>query len=264
LGGICQDDPVGSRAIRITLVVVVVLLVVGFVADRVAVHVVSDQIATQTQRSQNLPTKPSVSIGGALFLPQVVKGDYRDVNVDVRGLAENGLRVDRVRSHLDGVHVPLSSIIGGDVTKIPVDSLDADVELTYTDINAYLATQNQPGALVTNIQIGAAGSAIKITSTINWGGQSYPFDGTADIGVKPAAFTYTPRELSQGIAGLLPPQLHEEVVKLLTVTVPVEGLPFNLKLTTATVLPDRMRFSAAGTNVIIDTTAITPTPTPAG
>jgi hypothetical protein len=241
----------------------VVLLVLGFVADRVTVRVVSDQIATQTQRSQNLPTKPSVSIGGALFLPQVVRGDYQDVNIDVRGSTEDGLRVDRVRAHLDGVHVPLSSIIGGNVKKIPVDSLDADVELTYPNINAYLATQEQPNALVTGIHIGPAGSAVKITSTLNFGGQSYPFDGTADIGVKPAAFTYTPRELSQGIAALLPPALRDQVIKLLTITVPVEGLPFNLKLTAATVLPDRMRFSAAGKNVILDTTTIAPTSTTA-
>jgi hypothetical protein len=258
LDGICQDDAVGSRTMRVTLIVVAVLLVLGFVVDRLTAHVAADQIATEAQRSQHLPTKPSVSLGGPLFLPQVVAGDYHDVNVDIRGSVQDGLRIDRVRSHLDGVHIPLSSIIGGRVTTVPVDSLDADVELTFADLNAYLAAQNQSGALVSNISVHAAGSAIRISASVNIGGQHYPSEGTADLGVQPGAVTFTPRELSQGIAAILPPGLREQVVKLLTVTVPIVGLPFNLKLTSATVLADRLRFSAAGTNVVLDTTAVTP------
>jgi len=259
----------GSRALRITLVVVVVVLVLGFVADRVTAHVAADQIATEAQRSERLPTKPSVSIGGPLFLPQVVRGDYHDINVDVRGLMEEGLRVDRLRAHLDGVHIPLSDILGGNVSRVPVDTLDADVELTFTDINTYLATQNQPDALVTDIRVGPAGSAIKLMATLHIGGQSIPFGGTADIGVQPAAFTVTPRELGQGLGSLVPPALRDQFASLLTVTVPVQGLPFNLRLTAANVLADRVRFSAAGKNVILDPNAAPPgaavvIPDPAG
>ncbi|ONH30228.1 hypothetical protein BL253_15035 [Pseudofrankia asymbiotica] len=257
----CKDDPVGSRAIRITVGVVVVLLVLLFIGDRVAVRVVSGQIATEAQRSQNLPTKPSVSIGGVLFLPQVVRGDYRDIDIDVRGSVQNGLRVDRVRSHLDGVHIPLSDIIGGDVKKIPVDRLDADVEVTYTDLNAYLAAQGM------KLTVAPAGSAIRIGGTANVFGTDYPVEGTASIGVEPAAFTITPRELAQSVTSVLPPEWHDQIIKLLTVRIPVEGLPFNLKLTAVDVLPDRMRFSAAGEHVILDTTTIpagAATPSPAG
>ncbi|WP_081438340.1 DUF2993 domain-containing protein [Pseudofrankia asymbiotica] len=251
----------GSRAIRITVGVVVVLLVLLFIGDRVAVRVVSGQIATEAQRSQNLPTKPSVSIGGVLFLPQVVRGDYRDIDIDVRGSVQNGLRVDRVRSHLDGVHIPLSDIIGGDVKKIPVDRLDADVEVTYTDLNAYLAAQGM------KLTVAPAGSAIRIGGTANVFGTDYPVEGTASIGVEPAAFTITPRELAQSVTSVLPPEWHDQIIKLLTVRIPVEGLPFNLKLTAVDVLPDRMRFSAAGEHVILDTTTIpagAATPSPAG
>lgn len=243
----------GSRAIRITAIVVVVLLVLLFVADRIANRVVAGQIATEAQRSQNLPNKPSVSIGGVLFLPQVIQGDYHDINIDVRGSVQEGLRIDRLRSHLDGVHIPLSDVIGGNVTKIPVDSLDADVEVTYPDLNRYLAAQGM------KLTVAPADSAIRISGTVNVFGTDYPVEGTASIGVEPAAFTFTPRELAQGVTAVLPPGLRDEVLKLLTIRVPVEGLPFNLKLTAVNILPDRMRFSAAGENVILDTTTITPT-----
>ncbi|WP_307874693.1 LmeA family phospholipid-binding protein [Frankia nepalensis] len=234
-----------------------------FIGDRLAVRVVSDQIASQAQQSQNLPTKPSVSIGGPLFLPQVVRGKYQDIDIDVRGSVQNGLRIDRVRSHLDGLHIPLSDVIGGDVTTIPVDHLDADVEITFTDLNAYLAAQEAQNPQGAKLRVGAAGSAIKIDGTVNVLGAEYPVQGTADMDVEPAAVTFLPRELAQGVASVLPPGLSDEVLKLLTIRVPVEGLPFNLKLTSATVQGDRMRFSAAGENVILDTT-VTPTGTTPG
>jgi|GEM_PF-917263 len=245
----------GSRTIRITVGVVVGVLVLLFIGDRVAARVVSSQIATEAQRSQNLPTKPSVSIGGVLFLPQVVRGNYQDINIDVRGSVQEGLRVERVRSHLDGVHIPLSDVIGGNVTKIPVDSLDADVEVTFTDIDAYLAAQGS------KLTVAPAGTAIRVSGPVNIFGTDYPVEGTAAIGVEPDAFTFTPRELAQNVTAALPPAWHDEIVKLLTIKIPVEGLPFNLKLTAATVLSDRMRFSAAGENVILDTTTV---PTSAG
>jgi hypothetical protein len=60
------------------------------------------------------------------------------------------------------------------------------------------------------------------------------------------------------VAALLPPQWRAAVLQLLTLKVPVEGLPFNLKLTSANVLADRLVFSAAGHDVILDTTRLSP------
>lgn len=240
-----------ARGVKITIAALVAVLLLLYVLDRVAVRVVRDQIATQAQKSENLPTKPSVSIGGPLFLPQVLSGNYRDLDIDIRGSVEDGLRIDRVRSHLDGVRIPLSDIINGDVTKIPVDHLDADVELTFTDLNAYLAAQGS------TLTLSPVGPDIRVSGTIDILGTSYPVDGTAVIDVEPAAVTYLPKELADGLTSILPPDWHDEARALLTIRIPVEGLPFNLELTSATVLPDRMRFSAAGQNVILDTTTMT-------
>jgi hypothetical protein len=41
---------------------------------------------------------------------------------------------------------------------------------------------------------------------------------------------------------------------LLTAKIPVNGLPFNMTLRSATVSPDRLTFAAAGENVVLDTT----------
>jgi hypothetical protein len=253
---------VSSRAVRITVASVVLLLIALFVVDRLSVRYVAGQIAAQAQRSQQLPTKPSVSIGGALFLPQVVGGDYKDIDIDVHGSTANGLRVDRLHAHADGVHLPLSNIVNRDTRQIPVDSLSADVELTFTDLNSYLAEQasltTTQGARATAPKVSSDNGAIKVDSTVNILGTNYPVEVVATMGVEPDAVTFTPRDFSQGVAALLPPQWREAVLQLLTLKVPVEGLPFNLKLTSANALADRLVFSAAGHDVILDTTRLGP------
>jgi hypothetical protein len=267
----------GGRAVRITAVVVVLVLVLLFVLDRLAARLVAQEVATQTQTSQHLATKPSVSIGGGLFLPQVASGDYRDIDIDVRGANANGLRVDDMHAHLDGMHLPLSEILNRDVRTIPVDNLTADVTLTFTDLNAYLAAQSAATAAQQGVQAGAPprvsadNGGIRVDSTVVIVGASYPVEVVADMGVEPNAVTFTPRGFAQGVAALLPPQWRDAVMKLLTLTVPVQGLPFNLKLTAATVQPTGLRFTAAGQHVILDTTQlqqpgglVTPSPTAGG
>lgn len=240
------------------LVTIVVALLLFVVLDRVAVRVVAAQIATRAQQTEHLPTRPAVSIGGTLFLPQVATGRYRDVNVEIRGLRQADVRIDRVRTHLDGVRIPLSTIVRGQVTRIPVDQLDADVELTFADMNAYLASQGSALRISKADAGSGSGSAILVQGTVSILGSDYPVSGTADIGVLPAAVTFQPRELSEGVAAVVPPALRQLALSLLTVRVPVDGLPFNLQLRSATVAPDRMRFSAAGHDVVLDTTTVPP------
>ncbi|WP_338083954.1 DUF2993 domain-containing protein [Candidatus Frankia nodulisporulans] len=223
-------------------VIVVVLLGLLLAVDRITPRVVAGQIATQAQRSEGLATKPDVSLGGFPFLTQVLHGDYRDVRVDVRGQVEQGLRVDQLHAELVGVRVPLADVLHGDVQRIPVDRLTARVELTYTDLNAYLRSQ---GSAVT---VGPAGTAIQVSGSLPILGTTVDAVGTADIGVAPAEITFSPRELTAPVGTALSPAIS----RLLTVRVPVAGLPFNLQLTSATVRSDRILFDAAGQNVVLE------------
>ncbi|MCK9874720.1 DUF2993 domain-containing protein [Frankia sp. Ag45/Mut15] len=231
-----------GRGARVAAVIVVVLLGLLLAVDRITPRVVAGQIATQAQRSEGLATKPDVSLGGFPFLTQVLHGDYRDVRVDVRGQVEQGLRVDRLHAELVGVRVPLADVLHGDVQRIPVDRLTARVELTYTDLNAYLRSQ---GSAVT---VGPAGTAIQVSGSLPILGTTVDAVGTADIGVAPAEITFSPRELTAPVGTALSPAISQ----LLTVRVPVAGLPFNLQLTSATVRSDRILFDAAGQNVVLE------------
>lgn len=234
------------RGLVIFLVTVVLALVVIGVLDRVAARVVADQLATRAQSSQNLPERPAVSLGGFPFITQVAAGRYRDVDIEVRGYEQDGVRIDRVHAELAGVRLPLGDVLRNDVERVPVDQVRAQIDLGFDDLNAYLATQNPP------VTVGAAEQGIAISGTVEVLGTQYPVSGTADIGVAADAVTFTPRDITAGQDIVIPQQLLDPLRELLAVRVPITGLPFNIQLQSAAVGSDRITFTAGGTNVLMD------------
>ncbi|WP_255954443.1 LmeA family phospholipid-binding protein [Streptomyces odontomachi] len=71
------------RALRITLIVVVVLAGIFVAADRIAVSFAQDKAADELRSSENLPEKPDVSINGFPFLTQIAGGELDDVRVGI-------------------------------------------------------------------------------------------------------------------------------------------------------------------------------------
>ncbi|MGF7233590.1 MAG: LmeA family phospholipid-binding protein [Frankia sp.] len=240
-----------GRAGRRVLIAIVVVLVLLVAADRISVHVLAGQIATRAQRAEALPTRPDVSIDGFPFLTQVVSGKYHDVKVTVRGFQQNGPRVESIKADLKGVHVPLSDGLRGTVLQVPVDRVTASVHVTFTDINAYLATQNQVA------KVSGAGSLVRITGPVTILGTSYSLAGNAALGLIGDTVTLTPTAVSQAVGALLPPGLREAAIGRLTVKLPVTGLPFNLHLTSARVDGDGLTVTAGGTSVVLTNTAAT-------
>jgi hypothetical protein len=127
---------------RSVILLLVVLVVVGLLvgADRVAAGIAGGQAASRLQTSQGLAATPSVRFAGFPFLTQAVSGTYSDIVVDIDGLTRDGLRLQHIRAHLQGVHAPLSRLRNGTLASLPVNHAAATVTLTYADLDAYLAT----------------------------------------------------------------------------------------------------------------------------
>jgi hypothetical protein len=235
---------------RRVLIAVVVVLVLVVAVDRIAAHVLASQIATRAQRAEGLPTKPDVSIDGFPFLTQVISGRYHDVKVTVHGFQHDGPRVETVRADLKGVHVPLSDGVRGKVSRVPVDSVEASMHATFADINAYLAARDNPA------RASGDGSMLRISGPVTIFGTSYPLAGSATIGVAGDTVTLTPSAVSQAVGASLPAGLRQAAIGLLTVKLPVQGLPFNLHLRSAKVSGDGLTFTAGGTSVVLTNTTL--------
>jgi hypothetical protein len=240
------------------LIVFIASLAVLVLLDQVAARVVANQVAVRAQRTQNLPERPVIALGGFPFLTQVVTGHYRDVDVQVRGYATAGPRVDQVRAELDGVRFPLLDVVRGRMNRIVVGRLHAEVDITFADIDAYLRSRGSA------VRVQVEGDAVRVSGTLRVLGRSYALSATADIGVVPDAVTLTPRDLTQGFGSLLPSPVRGIARAMLTVTFPVAGLPAAVGLLSATVRSDRLTFTAGGDNVVFATASLRPTSPGAG
>ena len=226
--------PKRRRGLRATGIALAVLLLLLVIADRVAAHVASTEAVSQiVQKSQGLASRPSVSFGGFPFLTQVAFGKYTDISVGIHDISPQGSpRIESVTAHLRGAHVPLSTVLNGDLKTIPVDHIRATVAMRFADLNAFLA--NQPGQL----RLAGRNGAVQVNGTIDQGGETFKVSGTAKLAVDGEGLVITPTSLHvttggplDDILGAAGDTLGDVLSAFPPVPVPLPGLPFHLRLT---------------------------------
>jgi LmeA-like phospholipid-binding len=128
--------PVRRRKWPLRLAIVLLVLAGMFVAaDRIAVGIAESQIAKRVQTSQDLATKPSVTIANFPFLTQLAGMKLDKVSMDARGVVRNGIRVT-------DLHVDLKGVSPSDGFKqADVDHLTGTAFFSWADMQAAAATQ---------------------------------------------------------------------------------------------------------------------------
>ena len=134
------------RGFVITLVVLLAL-VVG--ADFVVRNIAEDQVATRLQEPLRLPERPTADINGLLFLPQALGGRYSSVVLSGGGISYGKLQDITLSVDLQGVRLPLSSLIDQDVTSIPTDTVVASARVGPADLARVLGVSAVTVAPVT-------------------------------------------------------------------------------------------------------------------
>lgn len=221
---------------------VVALLVVLAIGDRVAARVAASQIVKQIQTSQQLPTKPKATVGGIPFLTQVLFGKYDDLGITIKRISTPGPCVNQINAHLKGVHVPLSKGISGKISKVPIDHISGTAQITYTDLNKYLA--GQPGGI--QFAPSSKGSA-NVTAAVNTPIGSQRGGATVKLGVSDQKLNITIVSVSALGINLPLPSI------TVPVPVPLSGLPFNLRLTKADTGATGVDLGVAADHVTINT-----------
>jgi hypothetical protein len=119
---------------RRLLVVLVLLGTVLVAADRGAVLIAERVLGEQAQTEAGLASRPDVDIAGFPFLTQALAGRYEQVRLELSGVIAGQVDVERLDARLRGVQVPLGDAIGGQVTRVPVEGLDADVVVGHDEL----------------------------------------------------------------------------------------------------------------------------------
>lgn len=156
------------------VVIIVVLLLAGVLvaADRIAVGVAEDRVATRLVDQRPFLGKPSVRIHGFPFLTQAVGGRYRDIEVTGLGEPVAGMVDAHVDAELHGAHIPLSAARER-VDTVPVDRVDVTITVPLLQLARVAGVPNlrlssHDGALVAQAPFSLPGlGSITLSATVH-------------------------------------------------------------------------------------------------
>ncbi|HSV65436.1 MAG TPA: DUF2993 domain-containing protein [Mycobacteriales bacterium] len=223
-------------------VVIVVICVLGLVADRVAVRMAQAAVASRLQGELNLPGRPDVAAHGFPFLTQVFSGRYDDVQVTARDVSTRQVSRVTVRARFQGLHAPLAEITAGSIDALPVDRIDGTVALPYEQIPRLV---NVPG-----LSIALSGDAVLVQGRVTVMGQTFTASAHARAIVRDGTVLVTAERAS--VLGVpLPASVLPLVARGLSFTLPELNLPFGLALTDVRPTADTLEVSATAEHVVL-------------
>jgi hypothetical protein len=227
--------------VKALLVVVLLLLGLAVVADRVAVGVAEDRVGGELATKGGLQGTPEVDIAGFPFLTQAIGGRYDEVRISLT--AEElgqpaGTEADVV---LHGVHVPLSSVLSGSVSEVPVDRIDGTATLSYALLSAQLGGDST---------LRPEGDGLRITKTVELLGQTIPLTAVGTVALDGNQLVIDVEEAA-GAGVDLPEFLVTRASDLLDLRYDVPALPFGLQLTDVQPVEDGVHVQVAAQDTVL-------------
>jgi hypothetical protein len=207
--------------VKALVVAVVLLLGLALLADRVAVGVTEDRVATELAAKGGLAGKPEVHINGFPFLTQAVAGRYDDVRISLTAAdlgQPDGTRADIA---LHGVQVPLSGVLSGSVREVPVDRVDGTATLSYELLAAQLGGDTT---------LRREGDGLRITRTVELLGYTLPLTAVGTVTIEGDELVVDVARAA-GVGVDVPDFLVSRVSDLLDLRYRIPALPFGLRLT---------------------------------
>ncbi len=236
-----------TRALRRALVLVVLaVLVLLVVADRLTESAAARALSVEARQTGLLAADPTVTIKGFPFLTQAFHGRYTEIDVTTHGIHRSGLRLDTVSGRFEGVHVGLRAALDGQVGLVRIDRATGAVEVTYADLNAYLAARHLSAAPTGD------GTAVRLRGLATVAGRRVTVDAPVTLAVSASTLTVTPvAGQLRDPAGPLPAAVATAVGVALTVRITLAELPFGLQLQTVTATPLGLRLTAAARGLTV-------------
>lgn len=225
------------------LITITVLLLVLLAADRFGVEYAENEVAAQLQEDLGLRTAPGVEIDGFPVLNQAVLGRYDDVRLSVVSADIGELSGLDVRVRLQGVKIPFSELVSGNIENIPVERVAGTVSIPYAEVAA------QIGSGVT-VEDGPDGVVVRQTLEVL--GQELEVSGTGRIRVE-SSDQIGVTVVGLSLAGVDVPELFiTQLQEQLSFTYTVPPLPFGLQITAATATADGFDVSAQAENTVLE------------
>jgi hypothetical protein len=227
--------------VKALLVVLLLLLGLLVVADRVAVGYAEDQVATQIAEKGGLEGTPEVDITGFPFLTQAIGGRYDDVRISLTAAELGQPEGTRADVALHGVHVPLSAVLSGSVSEVPVDRIDGTATVSYALLSAQLEGDTT---------LKREGDGLRITRTVEILGQTLPLTAAGTVTLDGNDLVVDVRQAA-GAGVDVPDWLLSRATDLLDLRYTVPALPFGLRLTSVTPADDGVDLGLEATDTVL-------------
>jgi LmeA-like phospholipid-binding len=220
--------PVGRRRRRrwpwITLIVIVLVLVA---ADRGALAITENAMASQFQSSVGLSGKPHVSIPGFPFLTQLAARDFKTVNVNATNETTGPLEIASLTATAHGMHIH-------GLNSAEIDSFTASALVTFTALG-------NAGGIPQGITLSADGPN-KIQASVNIG----PISDSATAQVTQTG----PNKVNIHIidAGGIPTSI---LGSLMNFTITIPKLPAGVSIHSISITQQGLMITATGSHVTV-------------
>jgi len=224
----------------IVLLLVVAALVV--VIDRVALSLTESSLRQALQDSAGLTGTPQVSVLGTPFLTQALQGRYDRVDVRAAGVQAGDLRLSELDVVLSGVQVPLSEVIAGAVTEVPVSLVEARALVSYA------ALSSRPGA--PKLTVSPAGDRLRVTGSVEVLGRALSVSATSALTIEGDELVVTAERFDSG-AGLADGLLSRTLGGRFDLRIALTGLPYGLRVQSVQVAPQGVVVQARATGVVL-------------
>ena len=212
----------GMGLMRKLLVAVVVLLLLGAVADFAAARVFEDRVTEALQREYDLGQRPVVQVRDFPFLPHLATGRFSTIDVAATDASARGINAAQLELTLHGVRVPREVLLG-EPGQVTVDRADGTIELTEAEVNRLLADRLRGGELA----IEEDGVEVRQVELLGTAGTCW---SPASWGPATAASPSPPTTSGWAVAGPLDPSLQDCSLSQFTFQVPLPELPAGVRL----------------------------------
>ncbi|HEX8004605.1 MAG TPA: DUF2993 domain-containing protein [Mycobacteriales bacterium] len=219
----------------------------GAAADRGLAEVAANATADQIKLHEGV-NDVDVTFRGFPFVTQAVRGEFTAVDVTARDVKREGLTVDRIDAHLEGVEVDLGDALNGRVSAIPVEEGHATVRVTYGDLQSFLASK--PG----NIRLVTKAGAVVVVTTFGIPGiGAVEVEGTPKVSVSGSTIrvSVSNAHTVDGRGGLTA-TLAAQAAARASFTVPLGKLPFGIKAASAELTDEALVVQATAQGIVVD------------
>jgi hypothetical protein len=217
--------------LRSLVIAAAVLVGLAVGADRLANHVAEGRIAAVLQSDAHLAHKPTVTVHGFPFLTQAFSGRYDRIEVRARDLFDSAAGVAGLPSsvstvNFDGVHLPASKALSGNVSEIQVDHVTGLAVISFSDVEK---AAKLPGLKVS--AIAGHPDEARLSEALTVAGVSATVDVVARVSLVGNAMKLEPVDVSLPAGVTLPPSVMDQVRSRVGFTISVPGLPRGVRLT---------------------------------